>query len=125
MSTALREHREFGGGSENRGQHSSPTASAMLAYLFGRILQNHSHSDLRRDHRRSSLPWSNEACVQGETVTRTRTLYGHSGNSKEKRLPVGAPEAWYFVLLRLVAGVRNLPIAPTIRFEIPIVELAA
>jgi hypothetical protein len=25
----------------------------------------------------------------------------------------------------LVAGVRNLPIAPTIRFEIPIVEIAA
>jgi hypothetical protein len=25
----------------------------------------------------------------------------------------------------LVAGVRNLPIAPTIRFEIPILEIAA
>jgi len=25
----------------------------------------------------------------------------------------------------MVAGVRNLPIAPTIRFEIPIVEIAA
>jgi len=28
-------------------------------------------------------------------------------------------------LRELVAGVRNLPIAPTIRFEIPIVESAA
>jgi hypothetical protein len=27
--------------------------------------------------------------------------------------------------IRMVAGVRNLPIAPTIRFEIPIVEVAA
>ena len=26
---------------------------------------------------------------------------------------------------KLIAGVRNLPIAPTIRFEIPIVESAA
>jgi len=28
-------------------------------------------------------------------------------------------------VLEMVAGVRNLPIAPTIRFEIPIVEVAA
>jgi hypothetical protein len=27
--------------------------------------------------------------------------------------------------LRLAAGVRNLPIAPTVKFEIPIVEIAA
>ena len=47
----------------------------------------------------------------------TRTCDGHSAFSLEKRPPTGASEALYFVLLEMVAGVRNLPIAPTIRFE--------
>ena len=53
----------------------------------------------------------------------TRTYDGHSAFLLEKRPPTGASEALYFVLLEMVAG-PNLPIAPTIRFEIPIVKIA-
>ena len=55
------------------------------------------------------------------TLATLRTLW----KLQQKGLPAGAPQALYFVLLEIVAGVRNLPIAPTIRFEIPIVESAA
>jgi len=83
----------IGCSNENRGQHSSPTASAVLAYLFGRILQNHSHSDLRISRRRPSLLWSNQACVQNQTVRKTRKINPKSAYQQEKRLPASETAA--------------------------------
>jgi hypothetical protein len=63
--------------------------------------------------------------IFNQAVILEHTFHGQSCSPQEKRLPTGALEAFCCLLLRLVAGVRNLPIAPTIKFEIPIVEVAA
>ena len=77
------------------------------------------HRSLSLSFGRELMARGQESSANAEFAGKRPCLPGHEAESRMEH-PAFAKH-----LRELVAGVRNLPIAPTIRSEIPIVEIAA